>query len=371
MKKIPDFPKYWKRQKRNARLTKRSRRLARGLDAVAQKSDRKQLTFTKRNPIRSQAGLITHEIEAPENLRLFSNMRQTLEFVRELRALGNLVVDKPGNRIRIKLQRLKQINYATISILKAVIFDFTTREIAIVGDLPIESTCNDYLTESGYLDGLIDMSGRAFPPSEQSAHIFFKRGLGRLSREQNLAISDLLANAMVFMNGDIRHECKLKTLLLEGCANSIEWGETKGQQWMLGMKKEEKNGNREILFTITDVGKGILETLRRKFKDRFLNLVKFRTEHEVLQLAFQRQWGSRSEEINRNNGLPTIRKACELGMIEDLRVLSNNVILRFGENEHAETFERGFPRYSGTIYQWRVSADCLKRMVEFTDYEYD
>lgn len=215
------------------------------------------------------------------------------------------------------------------------------------------------------------MKGRKFPPSQQSAHIFFERGRGQLSREENLKISDLLADAMEFMGGNIQHEIKLKTLLLEGCANSIEWGQTEGRQWMLGMKKEEKEGGREVLFTITDVGKGILETLRRKLTDKFLNLVKFQTEHEILKLAFERKWGSRSGEVNRNNGLPTFRKACELGMIEDLRVLANNVILGFGDDEKAETFDRGFPRYSGTIFQWRVSANCLKQMVDIKDYVYD
>jgi|CXWL01.1.fsa_nt_gi hypothetical protein len=288
-----------------------------------------------------------------------------------MRALGNLVANRLNHRIRIDLHKVKDINYATISILKAVIFDFTTRDITIVGSLPAETNCSNYLKESGYLDGLTDMRGRAFPPSEQSAHIFFEAGRGQLTREENLKISDLLADAMNFMDGDIRHELKLKTLLLEGCANSIEWGQTEGQQWMLGMKKEEKDGKREVLFTVTDVGKGILATLRRKLTDQFLNLIKFQTEHEVLKLTFERKWGSSSGEVNRNNGLPTIRKACELGMIEDLRVLSNNVILRFGDTQKAETFDRGFPRYSGTIYQWRVSADCLQKMVDTKEYVYD
>lgn len=373
MKKITDFPKYWKTQKRNARLTRRDRRLARGLEAIPQKAKGRprKPRFTKGTPTQSRGGIITHEIAAPANLRLFSNLQPTLEFIRELRALGNLVVNKPNHRIRIDLQRVREINYATISIIKAVIFDFTTREIAIVGNLPVDTSCSEYLKESGYRDGLIDMNGNAFPPSQQSAYIFFERGLGRLTNEENLKISDLLADAMQFMGGDIRHELKLKTLLLEGCANSIEWGQTEGEQWMLGMKKEEKDGHREVIFTVTDVGKGILATLRRKLSDKVLGLINFQTEHDVLQLAFERKWGSSTGEINRNNGLPTIRKACELGMISDLRVLSNNVILGFGENPRKETFERGFPRYSGTIYQWRVSSDCMDRMVDTKVYVYD
>lgn len=373
MKKIVDFPQYRKAQERHARLTKRDRRLARGLKAVKQVSNsRYQISrFTKKKSIRSKGGLVTHYIDAPSNLRLFSKMEDTLVFIRELRALGNRIVGNPQHRIQINLQRVKEINYATISILKAVLYDFTTRDIAIVGDLPSNEICSAYLKECGYLDGLIDMRGRKFPPSQQSAHIFFESGRGRLTRDENLKISNLLEDAMEFMGGNIQHELKLKTLLLEGCANSIEWGQTQGRQWMLGMKKEERDGVREVLFTITDVGKGILETLRRKFTDQILNLVKFQTEHEVLKLAFERKWGSRSGEVNRNNGLPTFRKAVELGMIDDLKVLANNVILGFGDNEKAETFGRGFPRYSGTIFQWRVSANCLKQMVEIKDYAYD
>lgn len=140
---------------------------------------------------------------------------------------------------------------------------------------------------------------------------------------------------------------------------------------MLGMKKEERKGAKEVIFTVTDVGKGILSSLRRKFSDSLLGLVNIQTEHEVLGLAFERKWGSSTGEINRNNGLPTIKRSWSSGMIEDLKVLSNNVILRFGQNSDAVTFPRGFPRYTGTIYQWNVSGNCLKKMEEYNDYEDD
>lgn len=315
--------------------------------------------------------MVTLEIEAPTTLKLFSQMQDSLSFIRELRMLGHRIVGKPNHQIWIDMHKVKEINYATISILKAVLYDFDTRNIAVVGNLPQDEKCNHYLQDCNYLLGLKDMRGRPFSPRPESAHILFKAGKGPLTQEQNLKISDMLADGLAFLGGDNLHELKLKTLLLEGCANSIEWGQTEGGQWMLGLKKEDAAGVRSLLFTITDVGKGILATLRRRLTDKILNFVNFQTEHEILRLAFERKWGSRTGEINRNNGLPTFRRACELGMIDDLRVLTNNVILRFsGADIDARTLPPGFPRFSGTIYQWSVSTNSLINMSEAREYAY-
>lgn len=60
----------------------------------------------------------------------------------------------------------------------------------------------------------------------------------------------------------------VKTIILEICGNSIEWSGTDNKQWLLGVKYESDR----VIFTVTDVGKGILETLYRKFGKKFTML---------------------------------------------------------------------------------------------------
>jgi hypothetical protein len=62
----------------------------------------------------------SHQIDAPVDLRLLPSPEVTLEFVRELRALGHEVEGRPELSIFINLDRVKDVNYATISILKAL-----------------------------------------------------------------------------------------------------------------------------------------------------------------------------------------------------------------------------------------------------------
>lgn len=316
------------------------------------------------------------QVDAPSHLFLFPDPRLTLGFIRRIRQKGDQVKSQPNPSLFINLGPVLEIDYASIQMLKAVVFYLRTRHsIRLGGNLPKEEKPKSYIRACGYLEGLVDFRGKPFPPSEQSAYILFEDGHGRLTDEENLNISDLLADAIEFLGGDIRHEMKLKTLLLECCSNSIEWsltGEVGCGQWMLGMKKETlSDGQKEVIFTVTDAGRGILTSLRRKFTDTVLGLVQIQTEHQVLQLTFERRWGSNTQEPNRNNGLPTIKKAADIGIIKDLRVVTNNVILHYGDIVAGQTFPAGFPRYAGTFFQWKVTQDCLPIMEKVVNYEDD
>lgn len=261
--------------------------------------------------------------------------------------------------------------------LKALVYYQRNRHgLNLRGNLPQEPSCQKYIELSGYLDGLVNYRGQPFPRNNEAAHILFEEGHGKLSAAENLNISEILEDAVAFLGGDIRHELKLKTLVLEGCANSIEWsveGEVGSGQWMLGMKKElSALSEPEVIFTVTDAGRGIMTSLRRKISDTVLGYVKMQTEHQVLQETFSRKWGSNTQEPNRNNGLPTIKKALDLGVIEDLKVITNNVMLQYSSDTvTAETFPRGHPRYAGTFIQWKVTRGCLPKMERIVDYGND
>ena len=132
---------------------------------------------------------------------------------------------------------------------------------------------------------------------------------------------------MQHLTGEISQCKSIKTIILEICGNSIEWGGTANKQWLLGVKYETG----KVIFTVTDVGKGILETLHRKFSlqlaDKFTN----KSNDEVLIGAFDQKYGSSSQEVNRNKGLPAVKFNFEQGIIGNLKVLTNNVILHFND----------------------------------------
>ncbi len=183
--------------------------------------------------------------------------------------------------------------------------------------------------------------------------IFFEKGCGILSFEDNKKISSLVKDVVGHLTGDYKYSLPVKTIILEICGNSIEWANTENKQWLLGVKYDLD----KVIFTVTDVGKGILETLYRRFKKRFFDT--FRSNDEILKGAFEKKYGSSTQEVNRNKGLPAVKANFECGTIDRLKVLTNNVILHFDDESSSATLPKGSARFRGTFYQWEMTKQSL------------
>lgn len=247
----------------------------------------------------------------------------------------------------MSLEEIKQIDYGTISVLTAINDEFNFKNILLYTKLPKDVKCREFMIESGYLNNLYDMSGERFEKAPESDLIFFEKGQGVLSEDDNRKISLLLKNVVGHLTTHQDHSQSLKTVILEICGNSIEWSGTASKQWLLGVKYESQR----VIFTVTDVGKGILDTLYRNHARRFLD--SFGSADSVLKGAFRKKYGSTTQEVNRNKGLPAVKANFDSGKICSLKVLTNNVILHFDKDELSSTFESGSARFKGTFYQWR------------------
>lgn len=258
----------------------------------------------------------------------------------------------------MSLKKVSLIDYGTISILTAISDDLKSKKIILKGDFPENNNCKKAIIDSGFLSHMYDEKGKKFPQIEKSELIFFEKGSGKLSIKDNMAISRTVKNVVEHLTGELNQCLAVKTIILEICGNSIEWGGTHTKQWLLGVKYETD----KVVFTVTDVGKGILETLHRKFHKILWDVFSRKTDLEILQGAFDQKYGSTTQEINRNKGLPAIKNSCEQDVIRNLKVLTNNVVLHFKSENCSQTFEKGKPRFRGTFYQWEMTSECINNM---------
>ena len=132
-------------------------------------------------------------------------------------------------------------------------------------------------------------------------------------------------------------------------------------QWIYGTKFEEGR----VIVVALDLGKGILESIRRKFSKLLQDLLQLNSHVEILEGAFNKKYGSKSGKPNRNKGLPSIKYANEKGYIKDLVVITNNVTLDFTDSRNSCKFvsnkNRGF---MGTLYSWRIDVDCYNNKLK-------
>lgn len=202
---------------------------------------------------------------------------------------------------------------------------------------------------------MVDGRNRKFPKTGKSKFIFFEKGSGTLSKEESMKITEMIKDVVEYLTGVKKNIKPLKSILLEICGNSIEHAKTKDKQWLLGIKYLDK----KVIFTVTDVGKGILETLFIKNIKIMSNLIKFRSKLEILNGAFTQKYGSSTKEDNRNKGLPAVKFNSDSGAIKNLIVLTNNVILHFEDSKKSTTFSSGTPRFKGTLFQWELTEECI------------
>jgi len=321
---------------------------------------RKKKYSYKAPPPKKEVVDIKEEVEAPEDFRVIENTVDCYQFFKNIRSKKYTSIYNEENFVNMTLKPVDHIDYGTISILTAISEDLKYKDILLNGDFPKNEESKKFLIESGFLNYMYDENGKRFPRPNKSRLIFFEKGSGRLSEDDNRSISRLIKESVQHLTGKERSCQSIKTMILEICGNSIEWGATDKKQWLLGLKYEKD----KVIFTVTDVGLGILSTLHRKFEKVLKDTFSFKSDLEILEGAFDKKYGSSSKEENRNKGLPSIRIKNEEGKIKNLKVLTNNVILHFNNKEKSRTLNIYEPYYRGTYYEWELDRECLKNIFD-------
>lgn len=202
-------------------------------------------------------------------------------FFSKLRA-SSLDDASPLQTVWISLRAVEKIDYSTVSILTAISEDLKSRKIFVRGNLPRDQNCRQFMIDSGYLNHLYNLRGESFPTSEEADMLFFEKGAGILTREANKRLDDAVKNAVKYLKGKEKYVEEIHTIILEICGNSIEWSDSFAKQWLLGVKYEDDR----VIFTVTDVGRGILRTLNRKFSEVFVEEFSSKRPDQILMRAF-------------------------------------------------------------------------------------
>lgn len=296
-------------------------------------------------------------VDAPEDFRLVENLEQTLDFFRDIRSKDFISNIKGNKFVRMSLFNVTSVDFGAMNFLTAISDDLHYKGILFQGNLPNDKNCQEYLAESGFLNHMYDTHGNKIKVKSNSDMIFFEKGNGILLEKDNRRIGEMVKNAIFHLTRERKHCLPIKTLILEICGNSIEWGKTSKRQWLFGLKYE----NSKVIFTVTDVGLGILKTLHRKFGEQMEDIFRNKSSLEILKGAFEKKYNSSSLEINRNKGLPSIRVNYEEGNIKNLIIVTNDVILHYDQPEKSRTLTNK-KRLKGTFYQWEMDIETMKKI---------
>ncbi|WP_071146175.1 hypothetical protein [Bacteroides ihuae] len=300
-----------------------------------------------------------HQVTAPIDFRFLDNIEACAKFFSDLRK-EDAIWEKNGRKnVFINIRKIEKIDFSTAFILSAISDEFKDNQIILRGSFPENEECLKYLSDSGFFNEKYDKNGTKFSNTEKTEIMIFEKGCGILSIEHMKKISDTVEHISNHLVNEKRPNLDLKSMLKEICGNSIEWSYAFNQQWSLGIKYEDDR----IIFVAIDLGRGILDSLYRKFQKKLADIFTLKSDIDILMGAFDKKYGSSSKEINRNKGLPGIKSSFNAGLIKKLVAVTNNVMLDFENPERCIKFASSRRTFKGTLYKWEMDAECLNKRV--------
>lgn len=219
--------------------------------------------------------------------------------------------------------------------------------------MPKDPYCKEVFIKSGFLEYMRDLSGRRFEKHNSDSFLIDIGSQKTLSEKVGLSIK----KSYSYLTGNEDHYPPIYCIVGEMCSNSVEHANPSNKNWFFGMQYVDSNDHEDqhVVYTVADVGFGILNTLKRKFGTKFFE--SFKGDDEILFRAYERQYGSQTEEINRNRGLPIILERIEKQYIRDLKVITNHVLLDFENRENSKILSKSLP---GTFYSWKLDCKCIE-----------
>ncbi len=341
MKKLYTSIKY--RDRNNAKIRRSENKLKRRRVNKTEKQHHWSLGCNELRPA----------IKAPKDLRLLENSEECVRFFNHIRSVKNHSFIPPKYRfVLLDLSQVQEIDYASISVLVAIYHLFKSQGIGYRGNFPNDKNCCEFFKQSGFLDFMKDENGKPFEKSETALHIRFENQDGKFSTEESKIISDVLRETNSHLSNSNTIIKPMKSILIEMFGNSVEWSKSHNKMRLMGMYKVEN----KVIFTATDLGEGILKTIKRKFIHQIGDFFNSRKSPEILMRAFDQKYGSSTGEPNRAKGLPSIKYAFSTNKIANLQVITNNVKLVFYDSKKSMELSDYF---TGTLYIWEVTKECL------------
>lgn len=341
------------KRKRNLSIIFRERKVLKRRRIIAKRLKR---TGSKRsNTIVNSIVIIKDPVPAPADFRFIDNPDDCIYFFNSIRNKENCSIIRGYIVIRISLTNVKEIDFATISILKSILEESRYYNINFKGNLPKDPKCARFLVDSGFLNNLYDVDFNEIKFESNGKHFSFEKKQGKLTVSDYRSFNKIseesyahIFNVEGFFDGVI-------VALKEIGGNAIEWSDSYNKQWQIGVLLEDE----KVIINVSDLGKGILETLYIRKKLKIIDFMFIRNDLDILERAFERKYGSLSQEINRNRGLPSIKFMNDNKNIDKLVVCTNNVFLDFRNRGKSAVFKYSNLNFSGTFYQWELNKTCI------------
>lgn len=291
----------------------------------------------------------TLTIKLDENFSLLDNTEEVIEAINNISAISH-ETDFKGD-IFIDIENVKHFDIGALGLLLSAVNSLYRSRIPVFGNVPKDEQCAKFFSDSGFLNHMQDLQGK--PLHSESRNLLIERGFDRTSNQR---VGTEIRNAVKYLTGLDNSYRPVYSIVQEMCANSIEHAnsEKRRKNWLFATYYTEN----KVIFTMTDIGAGILSTLRKKAKQIVKDTITLKDEVSILSGAFDKKYQSSTFDTNRNKGLPKIKEINTFNYIENLKVITNNVLIDFNNSARSRRLDA---KLKGTFYYWELTKKCIEK----------
>jgi K+-sensing histidine kinase KdpD len=226
------------------------------------------------------------------------NPESVIEFVNSVS--DGVVSHNDKCKVSFDLRNIKTVDNGAIGLLLTLVNALAHRRIRSLGNIPFDESARFIFENSGFLDCVQILQGQK---KDKSTDNFIVQSGN--NKTNNAIVGKEIKKIVAYLIGEPSAYPPLYSLIGEMISNSIEHANhlQTDKNWLFSIHYD----NDKVVLMVTDIGKGILKTLRKKVVQKWKDSVKFKSNVETLYDLFDKKYQSSTFEKNRNKGLPRIK----------------------------------------------------------------
>lgn len=251
-------------------------------------------------------------------------------------------------KVDFDMSNVNNIDIGAIVMLLTHVTKLADEKIFVTGNYPEDENCRQIFEESGFFKHVQEINTQKKNRSNKF-NLIVKTGR---TKTESVLTGTTIKEAVKHITGSEQHYTPVQSIVQEMAGNAVEHAYGERKFWLFCVNLL----NDELIFVLSDAGKGILKTLNRKYK-KIIDTLSLKDNTEILFRAYEKKYNSVTDEVNRNKGLPLIKHISDKRRIMDLKVITNDVYLDFDNLNKSKNLNH---KYSGTLYLWKINKEILE-----------
>ncbi len=288
-------------------------------------------------------------LDAPEDFSIFSNPEESLSFFSKIESRISF-----GEPIYFDMKGIKVLSIDTIMYFLALLKKIKFSKVAydFKGSVPSDRNCYNLLESSGFFRYV--NSGMTKKDLSYTSDVIQIASGQKADDSIAKEICDFTRSKLNLRRADIK---KLYVMIIELMTNTRHWAYDADDKrkfpftdWYVFVKYVIEK--KVVRFIFLDTGRGIPFTVKRKGFEPARELIGLGPTHtEYINSALKGEFRSRTGELYRGKGLPTIYSYYTQKYINNLTVISNSGY--FAEKKMNDMKKE----LKGTLFYWELSKE--------------